>query len=342
MNIQPKGAPAPAAPAQGSARDRAIAKLMEGKTNPSPVPNPTQVAPEEMGALKTTPNPLESQGQSTTSEEAPQASQPEAEAPKPSVEESPEKTPLSSQYAMLARKEKALRAKVQAQEAAAKAREAALQSREDAIKAKESEYSSNYISKDKISQDPWTTLQDLGITYDQLTQYALNQPQQDPATRAAIAKIEAQVKAQAEEVAKTRQSYEDQQKRAYDQAVNQIRQDVKSTVGLDPQFETIQATQSVEDVVDLIKRTFEEDGVIMSVEDACLEVENYLVEEAMKIARLNKIKQRLSPPPAKEAPKPQETKQQQPEIKTLTNANSTARKLSARERALLAFEGKLK
>lgn len=83
----------------------------------------------------------------------------------------------------------------------------------------------------------------------------------------------------------------------------------------------------------------------MSVEEAAQEVEDYLADEAWKLAQTKKIKSRYSNSSAtnentgKQSPSPNQ--QQQP-MKTLTNNVSSTRKLSARERALLAFEGKLK
>jgi hypothetical protein len=86
----------------------------------------------------------------------------------------------------------------------------------------------------------------------------------------------------------------------------------------------------------------------MTVEEAAQEVENYLLEEALKVQRINKIQQRLktaapSAPAAKQTPQPQTQQQTQPrETKTLSNSMGTQGRLSARERAMLAFEGKLK
>lgn len=337
MNVVPKGAPAPTTPEAKpvTSRDRAIQAVIKNNAQfDAPVPNPTQVSPEEMGAIAPSQSRQNAKVEDNASTEVPAAD------PSSAPAESSE-PPLSTQYAVLARKEKALRAKVQAQEAASKAREEALAAREAAIKSKDSEYSTKFISKDQLSQDPWTVLSELGITYEQLTERALSHQQQDPATKAYLARLEAQIKATSDAQERAAKQQQDQQSQAYQNALAQIRQDARTLVANDPNFETIHETNSVNDVVELIERTFKEDKVLLSTEEACELVENQLVEEAMKIARLKKIQSRLSPKPATTAPealKPEQTKQPQ-QMKTLTNASSTQRQLSARERAMRAFKG---
>jgi hypothetical protein len=73
-------------------------------------------------------------------------------------------------------------------------------------------------------------------------------------------------------------------------------------------------------------------------------VEDYLVDEAVKLANIGKIKKRLSTAPAVPAKteKQTPTNKQPQTMKTLTNATASTRQLSARERALLAFKGELK
>lgn len=332
MNVVPKGAVAPQAPnPQETPKARAIAAFNAATQAPNTAPEaPAEVllAQAAQGHANTVADPNTPESQEVTASEAPK-------------EEAPvkEESPLSSQYAVLARKEKALRAKAQQQDAAYRAKEASLLAKEEALKARESEYKSNYIQKDKFTQDPWSTLSELGVTYDQLTQSALNQSQQDPATKAAIDSLKAELRAQQAAQDEARKGYETQQKQAYEQAVSQIRNDAKNLVNTDPEFETIKATNSINDVVELIEETFKKDKILLSVEDAAREVENYLVEEAMKIARIKKIQQRLAPKP--EAPKQQAAKspQQPQQMKTLTNSVGSSRQLSARERAILAFKG---
>src|ERR1700744_77539 len=127
-------------------------------TQTTPVVNPTNVSPEELGAIAPT-------GLSNTNESS--------EAPKAEPEKAAEE-PLSSQYAILARREKALRAERQKFLADKQAFDKA---REDALKPKAPTFDeSKYVSKDKLQEDPFSVLTDLGLSYEELTNKALNAP----------------------------------------------------------------------------------------------------------------------------------------------------------------------
>jgi len=270
----------------------------------------------------------------------------EAQADAPQVETKPaEDKSLSAQYNVLARRERALRAKAQQQDQALKAREAALAAKEAELQAKAKEYETGYVPKARLKSETLSVLAEEGLSYDELTQQILNQPQTDPRVSAHIQRLEQQIRRleQAnEESAKAQTSAQEQQ---YQAAVKQIKADVTRLVSSDPTFETVKATNSISDVVELIEKTYREDGVLLSVEEAAQEVEDYLVDEALKLAKLNKVRTRLNPPVATESKantqQPVQPKQPQP-IKTLTNATGSTRQMTARERAVLAFKGELK
>ena len=346
MRIQPVANPgqAPTPPgatqiASSEARSRAIAMLAGGNQTP---PNQNNVQPEEVGAVK-----LQSQDQSGHSDN----NEAEHQAPEEVVQEEPkaEDPALSRQFAQLARQEKALRLKAQQQEQAYRAREEALKAREQEYRTKDEQYKSGYISRDQLKQDPFAVLNEVGLNYDQLTEQILNQAPKDPRMEATISRLEAKIQELTEKTENSGKQYQEQQAQAYQAAVRQIESDVKSLVSSNPEFEAIQTTGSAKDVVDLITQTYDKEGILLSVEEAAQEVENYLMEEAMKLTRIGKIKEQLmktgsanpsTPAPGKTAGKPQE--QTQPQMKTLTNAASSSRPLTARERALLAFKGELK
>lgn len=344
FSVQSKAAPAIADSLRGpdaqkaqAAREKVIA-LLQGSKPQSDTSNqaPAEVIQAQADANVST-QALAPSGQDNTSEAqeaAASTSASEAEAPAEKKE-----APLSSQYAVLARKEKQLRIKAQQQELAYKAREDALRARETELAQKDSKYQSDFIPKDRLTQDTINVLLEQGITYDQITQMVLNQPQQDPATRSYLQKLEAKIAALEAGVQETKKSSVDQQTQSYNQAVHQIRLDAKSLVKTDPAFETIRETASEEDIVSLIKDTFEKDGILLSVEEAAQTVEEQLVEEAMKIARIKKIQQKLNAAPAQPPKQGTDTKKSN-EMKTLTNAVGTARQLTARERAIAAMEGK--
>jgi hypothetical protein len=314
---------------QQSARERAIAMIKGNSTaQEHPVSNPSKVSPEELSAVNS--------GQNSVSEE------PIVEIPAAAPALDKDKELLSTQYAQLARREKALYAKAQARDRAIAEREAALQAREKAIEAQDSEYKTNYIPKQRITEDTINVLLESGVSYDKITEMMLNQTQQDPATKVAIAELKSQLRAQEEARKADRQALEEAQNANYLQAVKQIRADASQLVMTDPQFETIKKTKSIGDVVSLIEETFKEDGIVLSVEDACREVEEHLVEKLSQYSQIDKIQQRMKANASKSSPQlsGQDPTQRQPKP-TLTNAVGTSKKLTAKERAVLAFKGEL-
>lgn len=257
--------------------------------------------------------------------------QPQSAEPTTPVETPTEKPDeLSPKFAALAKKERALRAQMQA-----------IKQKEDAMKAQETEYQTKYVPKERLLKETLAVLQEQGITYDQLTGMILNQPSpQDQATTKLEAKIEALEKQLLSYKEETTQS----QTKAYDQALNQIRNEAKILVDSDQAYETIKETNNTEAIVALIEEHYKETGLVMSTLDAAKQVEDYLVEEALKMAGLSKVKAKLTPQEVIEEQKPQVTQKQQ--IKTLTNSiNATTKPLTAkdrRERAILAAKGLLK
>lgn len=357
FNVVPKAAPS--APASGqspdasskaqAARAKAIA-MLSGTQAPDP-----QTAPP-VEAAKAAPEAPEASAQEAAS--SGQISKDESavsSAAEPAAPAKPADEPLSSQYAQLARKEKAIRAQAQQ----AKEREAALAAREAALAAKEQELQGDkYIPKERLTKETLKTLSEAGLSYEQITQLMLNAPSPEAqAQEAVISELKTQIAELKAGQDKVKETFESSQKQAYDQAISQIRTDAKKLVFTDPNFETIKETNSVNDVVDLIVQTFEKGldearpkGTLLTVEEAAQLVEEHLAEEAFKLANLSKIQKRLAEKAAAAAPKKDAGKPADPTpepgvkqitMKTLTNRDGSARKLTASERAILAFKGEL-
>lgn len=265
----------------------------------------------------------------------------EAAQEEPVKEEVPEA--VKRQFAQLARQEKALRAKAQQQDKALKAREAALAEREAAIKPQDM---SEYAKLSDLRRDPLAFLEKAGVTYDQLTNELLNPAPKNPHYEAKIDDMQSKIDALMERLEAGNKSQVENQQQQYQAAINQITLDAKALIKSNPiEFEAIAKTNSVRDVVELIEQTYAKEGIVLSVEEAAQEVENYLVEESFStVSRIDKIKKRLAQNTASSAKteaKSQATPQK-PQMKTLTNAASSSRQLSAKERAILAFKGELK
>lgn len=343
MNIRPVSGPTQIQAtgvnpqAQAEAKARAIARL-QGNSQPSPVQNPSNITPEELTAIKPSGQNREDVSQ------APVVSE-ETQVPKPEITEQS----ASSTMAALARREKAIRAKAQQQNEQFKTREAALLAREQALAAKESQRPevdlSQYIPKSQLKDATVETLEAEGLSYDEVTQQFANRQPRNPRYEAHIAKQEERIQKMQDKIDAFEKNQVESQTQSYNAALKQIERDTQSLVSAEPDtYEMIKSTGSVKDVVELIEATYKEENRLMSVEEAAQEVEEYLADEAWKLAQTKKIKSRYSSSSATntntetQTPK---TTQQQP-MKTLTNSVGSTRKLTSVERAKLAFEGKLK
>jgi hypothetical protein len=155
--------------------------------------------------------------------------------------------------------------------------------------------------------------------------------------------MDAKLKAIEDANAKATKAQQDAQSQQYQQALKQIHFDVKAEVANNPDFELIRDTGSSQDVVTLIERVFKKDGYVMSIDEACKLVEEDLLSEAEKIFKIKKLQNRFQQAASAPAPaaKPSQPQQQPSQMKTLTNAVTSTKKLSARDRAVLAMQGKL-
>lgn len=328
LTAAPAAAATPQAPTQGNAQAEAVA-------------NPNKVSPEEMSAVKA-PQTAQITDENTTVEQT----------EKPKVEvTTPEAELQSKQLQALVRREKALRAQATKQNDDYKAREAALAAREAELTKKASTFDeSKYISKDRFKSDPIAVMNETGLSYDEIVNQLITQTQNpvDPRVNAQISQLQAEIKRLQDSREEEKTSQQKAQQQAYDNAVNKVRLDAQALIETDANYETIKETNSVEDVVELIKQTYDKDGILLSVEEAAQEIENYLIEEAIKLANIGKVKQRLNPTNVVAAktveqkqPVDPVVEQKQP-MKTLTNTVGSTRQLSAKERAILAFKGELK
>lgn len=348
MKIVPLTAPANVEGAlqsrQQTPKERAVAAFMNpGATNQAqatPVANPTAVSPEDALAIRAaTANPTEqnSNAEGTAAEVTPPADATSDATQTKEVEQS-----LSPRYAQLARQEKALRQR----DAAIKAERAELQKLKDDLLLEKATYASQYVPKDRLTRETLQVLQEQGIDYSALTQQALSSADPELSRRdAEINGLKAVIEELKKDVQGTKDSFKQNQEQSYTQAVAMIRQEAVSLVKNDPTFETIKATNSVSEVVDLIQKTFEEGldedhpkGTLMSVEEAAQIVEEHLVEQYAKVAKLEKIQKRNAP--KVEPPKQVQEQKPQGSKPTLTNTmTGTAKKeYSSRQRAMFAAQ----
>jgi hypothetical protein len=302
-----------------------------------PVANPNAVSVEELSAIQPpTKTPLEAFNEAKNKPESDSNANTESE-----VTAEVKDPEVERRFAQIARQERALRAKIQQANLQLKQREEALKAKEAAIQQPAAPDLSQYIPRERLKQDALTVLEEEGVSWDALANRAMNRVPVDPMVTSTIQKLEAKIASLEKANETSQQTYQQQQKNQYEAAIKQIRSDVKQLVYTDPEFETVKAMNATKDVVELIERVYAKDGIVLSVEDAAKEVENYLVEEAMKVTQLDKIKKRMAASNAsnlKSEVKTQ-TKEQPQTTKTLTNATASARKVSARERAIARANG---
>lgn len=336
-----------------SARDRAINAYVNPKGNEPqnaqvqqlPVSDPSKVTVQELAGLN-------SSGISSDESET-QTATPEVK----SVAK-PEEA-ISPQYAALARREKALRARAMQQDQAFKAREEALKAREEALKppSQTSFDSSKYVSIEDLQKDPYGQLARANLTYDQLVEQAMNAPKPEEVRLQQLeAKYEAKIKALEDKLDGTNKSIKDQEDNAYKGAINQIRYDVTKIVNSDPSFDTIKVTGQTEEVVKLIESVYKDGmgndypkGSVLDVYEAAKMIEEEIAENLYNwSSKAQKVKSRFQPQSAAtsaQSPAQKSSTSQtssNPQMKTLTNQMNASRQLSARERAILAAQGKLK
>lgn len=328
--------------AANSTREKAINAYMGNKTDAPqaqehPVANPNQVSAEELSAIApSVPEPKlmpdkETSNAETRSEET--------------TTKQDEKPQQNQEFERLARQERALRQKVQQQQKMLEERENALKAKEAEIEAKLQDYRTNYVPKDRIKEDALGTLEEAGLTYDDVTQQAVSRQPTDPRILRTIQSLQEEIKSLKQANQDSQKTYQEQQTQAYQSALRQIETDAKALVRDNPAFEFIDKQNQVKQVVRLIEETYKKDGVVLDVEEAAREIENELTERALNTFKtVSKIQKRLTETAQspKATPQTQSETKTQPTIKTLTNATASTRKLSAKERAILAFKGELK
>lgn len=256
----------------------------------------------------------------------------EPQVPEPEIEAAPETTqtaisdegvqanetaevtqPLSPQLAALAKQRRALQVK-----------EREIAEREKALSGP-----SRADLEAKLKSSPLSVLQELGVTYDQLTQEILaSQGEVNPDIQA----LKAEIKALKEGVDKT---LSDKDTAAEQAVLAEMRRNVDRLSAQGDDYELIRETGSQQDVLDLIHKTWKESGEVMDEAEAMKLIEEELVTESLKIAKFKKVQGKLTPT----APL-----QQQPQhaMRTLTNKDSASPAMSRRQRAIQAALGNLK
>lgn len=227
--------------------------------------------------------------------------------------------PLSPQLAAIAKQRRALQVK-----------ERELADREKAFKERENPQASSQDIIAKLKSDPLSVLQANGVTYDQLTEAILaSQSGNTPDIR----RLEAEQKALEERFDKKLSDREAAQETA---VLAEMRREAELLIKEGDDFETVRATKSVDDAMDLIKRTYKSTGEVLDVTEALKLIEDELVNDILKVANLKKVQNKLRPP---EVTVPQVQQSQNKLLRTLTNRDTSSVPLDRKARAMKAFYG---
>jgi len=202
-----------------------------------------------------------------------------------------------------------------------------------------------YLPKATLQTDTLKALAEAGITPDKLVELQLNQATEQDPQQILINKIAALEAKLSDLTDPEKGQFAQRDLAAYNQAVAQIRSDATLMVDSNPSFGTIKSEGQTEEVVSLITKVFETEGVVLDVEEAAQLVEDKLADRLYKqyeriskydkiMAKLGKVTESPEVSPAKQTP-------QSKGINTLTNAGAVTRPLSPRDRAVLRVQSAL-
>lgn len=232
---------------------------------------------------------------------------------------------FSSKFAALSRREKALRereAQIDSKLLELEERFNQLQQPQEPQVEPEPELPLEY----RLKKDPLNTLKDLGLSYEQLTNLALNDGKLTPEMQMDLLRQEIDQK-YSSEIEKLKQELEERDKRLeeekYNEVVNNFKTELTNFVNDSEKYELIRANDASDLVYDVIEQHYGETGRILSKEEAADAVEEYLEEELEKLLKVGKVKNKLTPQEAAQqaaSPKPTMTQK----APTLSNAHSAA------------------
>jgi hypothetical protein len=233
------------------------------------------------------------------STEKPAASAVEAPAATPKAPE-PKGSEFASKFAALSRKERDIQK-----------RDAELKLREEGLKGKSID---DLRAKAKTSKRE--VLRDLGINYSELTDEILTDGQDTPEKK--LTRVEQKLKELEDKDAQQKVA---EQKAAETAAENAYKSKISEYVTSNPEAcELIKGSETETLVFQVVEEYHSKTGRILSVEEACAEVEKYLESTLTKLSKLKKFQKYL---PAQEASASGKSTPTEKQV-TLTNRDSTA------------------
>lgn len=180
----------------------------------------------------------------------------------------------------------------------------------------------------KLKSNPMSVLQEIGVTYDQLTESILAGNEPNPELLALKAKVEALEKG----VDTKFQTREQQQEEA---ALTEMLYEAEDLAKEGEAFEMIRSEEAYDQVLRLIHDTYKQTGRVLDVKAAMDRIESQLFAKAEKFASISKVRNKLSPPTEPVNTRPQG-------MRTLTARDTASPVQDRRARAIAAMQGTLK
>jgi hypothetical protein len=169
----------------------------------------------------------------------------------------------------------------------------------------------------RLKKDPLNTLNELGLSYEQLTNLALNDGKLTPEMQIQLLKDEMDSKYNTEIESLRNELVERDKKNEqtkYEETINGFKSQITDFVDKSEEFELIKANNARDLIYDVIEEHHGETGRVLDIKEAAELVESHLLEETKKLMKLNKIKSLME---IKEEPQDK----RQPQV-TLSNSQS--------------------
>lgn len=212
---------------------------------------------------------------------APAQEQPRQDSPPVETPQLPKEATLSPQLTALARKEQRIRQQ-----------ELALKQEKDAIAAERAEIAQLKAAKGKISAKDYSVLDELGVSYEEWTQYLISKGNPDPSAE--------RIKQLEDKLAKFENNQTEAINSQFEATKQQYQKEISKITTENPKYKGIKAVQAEEHVLQHILDTFKEEKTVLTVDEACEDVLQALKEEAARFKALDpeapKEEKTLPPP----------------------------------------------
>lgn len=236
-----------------------------------------------------------------TKVEVPPAIEPPKEAPK-----APERDPNAVRFSALAKREKTI-----------VRRQQELKAEQERFAQTKTQVETQRQALDIAKTDPLKAMELLGWTYDQVTQFVINNKQIPPDKHVLDVqkKVDALEKAREDE---KKQALEDEKERIAQESldvINGFKQNLNQFIeGKKDQYELVNLHGAQESVFQAIEMHFEQTGKVLSMEEAAGLIEEQLEEDIMNSVKTKKLASRFKTEEPKKEPVPKS------ESKTLNNS----------------------